>query len=109
MKQTAGTLPPGLSFTDKGDGTAKISGTPTAAAAAPGKTQQYSLTVKAETAAGNATQTLSLKVTNPGVAAEITSGNAASLHDRRRRQLHDHLHRRPDRGADPDRRRCLRG
>ncbi len=79
VQQTAGTLPPGLSFADQGDGTAKISGTPTAAAASPGKTQEYTLTLKAESAAGNATQTVSLKVTNPGVAPAITSGNAASF------------------------------
>jgi len=79
VKQTAGTLPPGLSFADQGDGSAKISGTPTAAAAAPGKTQEYTLTLNAESAAGSAPQTLTLKVTNPGVAPAITSGNAASF------------------------------
>ncbi|MGE0506560.1 MAG: PIG-L family deacetylase [Solirubrobacterales bacterium] len=77
--QTAGTLPPGLTFADQGNGTAKISGTPTAAAAAPGKTQPYSVTLKAESAAGSATQTLTLNVTNPGSAAQITSGGAASF------------------------------
>jgi len=75
----SGALPPGLSFADQGDGSAKISGTPTAAAAAPGKTQEYTLTLNAESAAGSAPQTLTLKVTNPGVAPAITSGNAASF------------------------------
>jgi large repetitive protein len=79
VKQISGTLPAGLTFADQGDGTAKISGTPTAAAAAPGKTQEYPVSLKAESAAGSSTQTLTLKVTNPGAAPAITSGTAAGF------------------------------
>jgi LmbE family N-acetylglucosaminyl deacetylase len=79
LSRIAGTLPAGLTLADQGDGSATISGTPSAAAAAPGKTQAYSVTVEAASAAGTASQVITLNVTNPGTAPAITSAAAASF------------------------------
>ncbi|HSS32233.1 MAG TPA: putative Ig domain-containing protein, partial [Solirubrobacterales bacterium] len=68
-----GSLPPGLSFTDNGDGTAKITGTATNAAAPPAASQDYALSLEAASAAGNTTQSFTLKVTNPGTPPSFTS------------------------------------
>ncbi|HET7444203.1 MAG TPA: PIG-L family deacetylase [Solirubrobacterales bacterium] len=65
ITKTAGSLPPGLSLTDNGDGSAKISGTPTAAAANPGTSQPYPLTLKAKNSVGEVSQELTLTVTSP--------------------------------------------
>lgn len=65
ITKTAGSLPPGLKLTDKGDGTATISGTPEAAAADPGTTRPYPLTLKAKNVAGEDSQELTLSVTSP--------------------------------------------
>jgi LmbE family N-acetylglucosaminyl deacetylase len=79
VTKTAGTLPTGVSFAANGDGTATISGTPAASAAEPGKSQGYGLSFKAQSAAGQATQSFALTVTNPGTAPAFTSANAASF------------------------------
>ncbi|HET7444490.1 MAG TPA: hypothetical protein VFJ57_07515, partial [Solirubrobacterales bacterium] len=74
-----GALPPGLSFTDNGDGTAKISGTATAAAAPPAASQDYALTLEASALSGNASQPFTLKVTNPGTPPVFTSASSAGF------------------------------
>jgi LmbE family N-acetylglucosaminyl deacetylase len=74
-----GTLPSGLIFTNKGDGSATIAGIPAASAAPPASSQTYPLTIKALNGAGEATQTLTLTVVNPGTAPEFSSGNSASF------------------------------
>ena len=65
ITKIAGSLPPGLSLTDNGNGTATISGTPTAAAANPGASQLYPLTLKAKNSVGEVSQELTLTVTSP--------------------------------------------
>jgi LmbE family N-acetylglucosaminyl deacetylase len=64
VTQTAGALPAGLRFTAGPNGTATISGTPAASAAEPGKSRSYALTVKAANVIGDASQSLTLTVTN---------------------------------------------
>jgi hypothetical protein len=54
----SGTLPPGLSFTDNGDGTATISGTPTGASSAD-------LAWEATNASGETTQPFALTIVSP--------------------------------------------
>ncbi|MDX6627596.1 MAG: large repetitive protein [Solirubrobacterales bacterium] len=79
ITKSSGTLPPGLTLTDNGDGSAKISGTPTAAAAPPGESETYEVTVKAQSAAGSKSQTLTLTVTNPGTPPSFTSAAATTF------------------------------
>jgi hypothetical protein len=68
----SGPLPGGLSFTDNGNGTATISGTP-----ASGTNGSYPVTVSASNATGStATQTLTITV-QAAAAPAITSGNIA--------------------------------
>jgi hypothetical protein len=55
----AGTLPPGVTFTDNGNGTATLSGTPSAAARGP-----YPLTFTARNSTGTASQAFTLTVNN---------------------------------------------
>ena len=67
-----GTLPSGVSFTDNGNGTATLSGTPAA-----GTGGNYSLTITASNGiGGNATQTFTLTVNQPPA---ITSANATTF------------------------------
>ncbi|HUC01140.1 MAG TPA: putative Ig domain-containing protein, partial [Solirubrobacterales bacterium] len=79
LAKVAGALPPGLSFADQGNGSAKISGTPTNAAASPGETRDYAIEVEAANVAGSVKKSLTLKVTNPGTAPDFTSGTSASF------------------------------
>lgn len=51
----SGALPPGLTFTDNGDGTATLGGAPTTAGT-------YTLTIKASNSVGSATQTFTVTV-----------------------------------------------
>ena len=70
-----GTLPSGVTFTDNGDGTATLAGTPAA-----GTAGTYSLTITASNGVGpDATQTFTLTV---DVAPAITSGRRDHLHRR---------------------------
>ncbi|MDA8295906.1 MAG: putative Ig domain-containing protein [Actinomycetota bacterium] len=72
----SGNLPPGVSFHDNGNGTATISGTPTASAQ-----EAYSVTISASNGVGNAaTQTLKLTL---AVAPRITTGNRLTVRDGR--------------------------
>ena len=71
-----GTLPPGITFTASANGTATLSGTPTAAAKGP-----YPLTITAKNSSGTASQAFMLTVTNPpaftsGAAVTETAGTA---------------------------------
>jgi len=67
-----GTLPGGLTFTDKGNGTATVAGTPVA-----GTAGTYPVTISATNASGStATLALTIAVANPAGPA-ITSGGAA--------------------------------
>jgi LmbE family N-acetylglucosaminyl deacetylase len=75
----SGALPEGLSFTDNGDGTATISGTPAASAAPPAESQPYPLTLSAESKAGKATQPFTLTVSNPGTPPAFTSTDHADF------------------------------
>ncbi|HUC00244.1 MAG TPA: hypothetical protein VMS11_10500, partial [Solirubrobacterales bacterium] len=75
----SGTLPPGLSFTDNGDGTATIAGTPTNAAAPPASSQNWPVTVSAVNAVGKATRQLTLTVVNPGAKPQITSADSTGF------------------------------
>jgi hypothetical protein len=63
-----GTLPSGVSFTDNGDGTATIAGTPAA-----GTTGSYPLTISATNAAGADQQSFTLTVVPPNASPVITS------------------------------------
>jgi LmbE family N-acetylglucosaminyl deacetylase len=74
-----GTLAEGLSFTDNGDGTATIFGTPAASAAPPAESTDYHLTLKAENSEGSDSQSFTLKVSNPGLAPAFTSADHASF------------------------------
>jgi hypothetical protein len=75
----SGTLPNGLTFTDNGDGTATIAGTP-----ATGSGGSYSITVTATNQLGTTSQTFTLKVkeaptiTSPAT-ANATVGSAFSF------------------------------
>jgi hypothetical protein len=66
-----GALPGGVTFTDNGDGTATIAGTP-----ASGTGGSYPITIKATSSAGSSTQSFTL--TN-AEAPSITSPNAATF------------------------------
>ncbi|HET7444204.1 MAG TPA: PIG-L family deacetylase, partial [Solirubrobacterales bacterium] len=79
ISQKSGTLPPGMTLADQGNGTAKISGTPTGAAAPPGESQVYTVGLEAKSLAGQNTQTLTLTVTNPGTPPSFTSANATTF------------------------------
>ena len=74
-----GALPAGLAFTDNGDGTATIAGTPAKSAAPPAGESGYPLTLKAASGAGNATQSFTLTVENPGVAPSFTSAASTAF------------------------------
>jgi hypothetical protein len=67
----SGTLPAGVTFTDLGDGTAMLAGTP-----APGTAAAYPLTITAANPAGSATQAFTLTVQS---APAITSGIASTF------------------------------
>ena len=62
-------VPPGLTFTDNGNGTATLAGTPTTAGT-------YAMPLSAASGYGTAQQTLTVTVQQPPA---ITSGNAATL------------------------------
>jgi hypothetical protein len=72
----SGTLPPGITFTDNGDGTATLAGTP-----APGTSGSYPLTITAANGVSpGATQSFALTV-NPATPAapDINSGGSAAF------------------------------
>ena len=71
LTQTAGTLPAGLTFTDNGNGTATIAGTPSA-----GSGGSYTFTISAANSAGSTEQSFTL--TNLE-APTITSPDAATF------------------------------
>lgn len=58
-----GELPPGVTFTGQGDGTATLAGTAASSVASPGGTRAYPLVIKAENGLGTATQAFTLTVT----------------------------------------------
>jgi hypothetical protein len=66
-----GTLPAGLTFTDHGDGTGSLSGTPAA-----GSAGTYTVTVNATSTSGTATQTLTIQVAQ---APHFTSARSTSF------------------------------
>ncbi|HUZ35804.1 MAG TPA: putative Ig domain-containing protein [Streptosporangiaceae bacterium] len=61
-----GALPPGVTFTDNGDGTATIAGTPAASAVG-----NYPLTITAKNSTGTATQAFTLVITKAPVIKKI--------------------------------------
>src|SRR5262249_18383896 len=67
----SGVLPSGVTFTDNGNGTATLAGTP-----ATGTTGTYALTITATNAVGSATQSFTLTVANPSTPI-ITSAASA--------------------------------
>ncbi len=69
---TSGTLPTGVTFTDNGDGTGTLSGTPAVAAG------KYTLQVTATNVAGSATETIILAVKAPGPTETVPSFTGAS-------------------------------
>ena len=78
--KSSGTLPSGLTFTAKSDGTATISGTPSSSAAGAGSSKTYPVTLTATNSSGSTTQTLTITVTNnepKPVKPSFTSSNAA--------------------------------
>ncbi len=79
ITRLSGTLPTGVTLTDNGDGTAKLSGTPAKAAAPPGQSQAYAVTLKATNSIGSATREYTLTVSNPGVPAGFTSESSAEF------------------------------
>ena len=71
----SGALPPGVSFTDNGDGTATLAGTP-----APGSSGSYPLTITAANGVSpDATQSFTLTVNPDAAAPVITSAGAATF------------------------------
>jgi Putative Ig domain len=70
VMSTSGSLPSGVTFTDNGDGTATLSGTP-----GTGQGGVYKLTLSAKNSLGTATQTFTLTVDQP---PSITSATAAT-------------------------------
>ncbi len=66
-----GPLPPGVTFTDNGDGTATIAGTPDRSAVGT-----YPLTLTAKNPAGTATQAFTLTITKAPVIKKITNPTA---------------------------------
>jgi len=75
----SGTLPAGISFTNNGNGTATLSGTPTAAAGG-----SYPITLTAKNTAGTTTQSLAITVTaapaiTTAASATATTGYAFSF------------------------------
>lgn len=69
-----GTLPSGVSFTDNGDGTATLSGTP-----AVGTDGSYPLTLTATNAAGNRQQSFTLTVQPANASPVITSADHSTF------------------------------
>ncbi|HEV2885498.1 MAG TPA: putative Ig domain-containing protein, partial [Jatrophihabitans sp.] len=69
-----GTLPSGVSFTDNGDGTATLAGTPAA-----GTDGSYPLTISATNAAGNRQQSFTLTVVPANASPVITSADHATF------------------------------
>jgi hypothetical protein len=69
-----GTLPSGVSFTDNGDGTATLSGTPAA-----GTTGSYPLTITASNSAGSTQQSFTLTVQPANSSPVITSADHATF------------------------------
>jgi hypothetical protein len=67
----SGSLPSGMTFTDNGDGTATISGTP-----ATGSSDLYSFTITASNSVGAGSQAFELGVDGP---ARVTSANHAAF------------------------------
>ncbi len=82
-----GPLPTGISFTDNGNGTATLAGTP-----APGTAGTYPLTIDAENGVNDPTQTFTLKILdttpspnpNPSSSTELHPQRAAVHRNRRR-------------------------
>ena len=71
----SGSLPSGVSFTDNGDGTATLAGTPAA-----GSAGSYPITITAANGVGSdATQNFTLTVQPPPSAPAITSGSSATF------------------------------
>jgi hypothetical protein len=78
-----GTLPSGVTFTDNGDGTATLAGTP-----APGTTGSYPLTITASNSAGSTQQSFTLTVdpgnhpptADAGGPYTVAEGGSLSLH-----------------------------
>ena len=66
-----GALPPGVTFTNNGDGTATIAGTPSMSAVGA-----YPLTIKAKSTAGTTTQAFTLTITMAPVIKPITTKTA---------------------------------
>ena len=87
----SGALPAGVSFANKGNGTATVAGTPKATSGG-----LYTLTFRATNAAGTTTQSFALNV---GATPAITSGAEYHRHRRRRALLHCQDHRLPTAGA----------
>ena len=69
-----GALPSGVTFTDNGDGTATLAGTP-----ATGAEGSYPLTITATNAAGNRQQSFTLTVVPPNASPVITSADNATF------------------------------
>jgi streptogramin lyase len=72
ITKTSGTLPKDINFTDNGDGTATISGTPSAAS----DMGVYNLSFKAKNSLGTATQTFSLTLTKAPILSHIPNKTA---------------------------------
>jgi len=70
----SGTLPSGVIFTDNGDGTATLSGTPAA-----GTVGSYSLNVSATNSQGSVSQTFTLYILSASLAASGTISSGASV------------------------------
>ena len=92
-----------MTFTDNGDGTATLAGTPAA-----GTAGSYPITITATNGVSpDATQSFTLTVA-PGPAA-ITSAASTTFTEGSAGHLHRDHHRHPDAGADRDRAPCRAG
>ena len=97
----SGALPSGLTFTEAGNGTATIAGTPAA-----GTTGSYPVSLSAANASGStATLALTLTVGSATAAPAITSAASTTFTARPAGVLHGDDHRRP--GPRPERDRAL--
>lgn len=74
-----GALPPGVTLTEHGDGTATLAGVPDPSAAPPATSRAYPLSFRATNSEGEANQLVVLDAFNPGEAPAFTGREAAAF------------------------------
>ena len=95
----SGALPTGVTFTDNGNGTATLAGTPAA-----GTNKAYPITITAANGVGsNATQSFTLTVNAAATAPAITSASSRHVHRGHGGDVLGDEHRQPGGGSHRDR------